>query len=103
MNVAGIEQVAKNHPALARLGKPARKRVPVLVQLEAADCGPTCLQMILQYHGREVRLEELRVATGCGRDGTSALSLVQAGRDYGLTARGVKIEPADLESLEQPA
>jgi ABC-type bacteriocin/lantibiotic exporter with double-glycine peptidase domain len=103
MKLTEIDQIAKNHPAVARLGRVGSKRVPVIVQLEAADCGPTCLQMILAYHGRDVRLEDLRIATGCGRDGVNALAIAQAARDLGMTARGVKIEPADLVKLESPA
>ncbi|WP_394845349.1 peptidase domain-containing ABC transporter [Pendulispora brunnea] len=101
MNLDSIAETMQKHPALAGLGKLApRKRVPVLVQLEAADCGPTSLQMVLAYHGLEVRLDELRVATGCNRDGVNALSLVQCARDYGLSARGVRIELDDLRHLD---
>ncbi|WP_394820688.1 peptidase domain-containing ABC transporter [Pendulispora albinea] len=101
MNFTSIAETIQKHPALAALGQLGpKKRVPVLVQLEAADCGPTCLQMCLAFHGQEVRLDELRLATGCNRDGVSALALVQTARDYGLAARGVRIELEDLFALE---
>jgi ABC-type bacteriocin/lantibiotic exporter with double-glycine peptidase domain len=80
-----------------------KKRVPLEVQFEATDCGPTCLQMILAYHGREVRRDELRIATGCGRDGVSALAIVEAAREFGLDARGVRIEMEDLPKVDGPA
>ncbi|MGE5137774.1 MAG: peptidase domain-containing ABC transporter [Gemmatimonadota bacterium] len=79
-------------------GGPLR-RVPVIRQMEEADCGAACLAMVLGSFGKRVPLDELRDATGSGRDGTSALSLVQAARSYGLRARGVQADVADLRYL----
>jgi ABC-type bacteriocin/lantibiotic exporter with double-glycine peptidase domain len=104
MNDIALTYIGKKFPALVALGDILpRKRVPVQIQFEAADCGPTCLQMVLAHYGREVRLDELRLATGCGRDGVNALSIVQAGRDFGLSSRGVRIEVEDLAEIEEPA
>ena len=75
------------------------RRVPVVRQMEEADCGAACLAMVLGHFGRRVPLDELRDTTGSGRDGTSALSLVQAARTYGLRARGVRADVADLRYL----
>src|ERR1700689_768738 len=55
--------------------------------------------MTLAYHGRHVRLEELRDATGTGRDGVGALGIVAAAGRDGLTARGVKAGIRDLSCL----
>ena len=75
------------------------RRVPVVRQMEEADCGAACLAMVLGHFGRRVPLDELRDTTGSGRDGTSALSLVQAARTYGLRARGVRADVAELRYL----
>ena len=37
------------------------RRVPVLLQAEAAECGMACLGMVLGYHGRHVDLGGLRL------------------------------------------
>jgi len=73
--------------------------VPYVAQLELADCAAACLAMTLAYHGRHVPLEELRDATGTGRDGVGAPGIVAAARRYGLTARGVKAGTGDLACL----
>jgi ABC-type bacteriocin/lantibiotic exporter with double-glycine peptidase domain len=73
--------------------------MPVVRQMEEADCGAACLAMVLGHFGKRVLLDELRDTTGSGRDGVSALSLVQAARTYGLRARGLQAEVADLRYL----
>ncbi len=75
------------------------RRVPLVRQMEEADCGAACLAMALGYFGRSVPLDELRVMTGTGRDGVTALSLVRAARASGLTARGVQADVAALRQL----
>jgi ABC-type bacteriocin/lantibiotic exporter with double-glycine peptidase domain len=56
------------------------RAVPYVAQLELADCAAACLAMTLAYHGRYVPLEELRDATGAGRDGVGAPGIVAAGQ-----------------------
>lgn len=75
------------------------RAVPYVAQLELADCAAACLAMTLAYHGRYVPLEELREATGTGRDGVGAPGIVAAAGHYGLMARGVKAETGDLACL----
>jgi ATP-binding cassette subfamily B protein len=75
------------------------RKVPVIRQLEDADCGAACLAMVLGYFGHRADLRELRDLTGAGRDGVSALSIVRAARACGLRARGVQAGLDDLRHL----
>jgi ABC-type bacteriocin/lantibiotic exporter with double-glycine peptidase domain len=77
----------------------ARRSLPTRAQVELSDCGAACLAIVLEFFGRYVPLDELRAATGTGRDGVSALRLVDVARNYGLDARGVKTEVEDLRGL----
>ncbi|MBX3187580.1 MAG: peptidase domain-containing ABC transporter [Labilithrix sp.] len=96
--------LVQRFPALDKLGELIPKdRIPYLPQTTATDCGAACLAMILAFHGREVRSDEVRDLIGAGRDGASALSIVDAASAYGLRARGVRIEPKDLADLGDPA
>ncbi|HWM92096.1 MAG TPA: peptidase domain-containing ABC transporter [Thermoanaerobaculia bacterium] len=73
--------------------------IPLVQQTTEADCGAACLAMILAWHGRRVRLEEVREAAGVTRYGASAAALVEAAKRYGLRSRGVRID--DLDNLGQ--
>ena len=71
-------------------------KVPVIMQLETLECGAACLAMILAYYGKWVPLEKVRLDCGVSRDGSSALSIVKAARNYGLEANGFKATPGSL-------
>ena len=87
-------------PALKRLGLARTSgRVPVVRQLTDAECGPACLAMILAFYGKAVRIDDLRASLGGGREGTTALSLLNVAREYGLRGRGVRVEVDDLKYL----
>lgn len=81
----------------------AVRRIPYVPQMEAADCGAACLAMVLGSYGRHTSLAEAREATGAGRGGASALALVEAGRRFGLRARGVQLDLDDLHHLPSGA
>ncbi|HXR64849.1 MAG TPA: peptidase domain-containing ABC transporter [Ktedonobacteraceae bacterium] len=80
-----------------------RRRVPELLQMNAVECGAACLAMILSYYGRKTSISEIHKNTGVGRDGLSALSIVQAARRYGLKVRTVSVEVKDFRYVSLPA
>jgi NHLM bacteriocin system ABC transporter peptidase/ATP-binding protein len=70
--------------------------------MEAVECGAASLGMILAYYGKRVPLEELRVACGVTRDGSTAGNVVRAARAYGLNATGYRRDVAELETMSLP-
>lgn len=76
-----------------------RRRIPYVAQVELADCGAAALAMVLGFFGRNISLQEVQVLTGTGRDGVTALGLVEAATHYGLRARGVATELSDLRDM----
>jgi ABC-type bacteriocin/lantibiotic exporter with double-glycine peptidase domain len=59
--------------------------------------------MVLAYHGRRVPLSELRALLPPGRDGHSALSLLEAAKVQGLEGRGVKLKAESMLHLRPGA
>ncbi|MEQ1503804.1 MAG: peptidase domain-containing ABC transporter [Myxococcota bacterium] len=102
--IASLDQLLARFPALGRLGGAARGAVPDVRQAAVADCGAACLTAVLRFHGRDVSLEEVRDVLGAGRDGTSALALLEGGAWFGLRGRGIKVEDVeDLQYVERGA
>ena len=71
-------------------------KVPVVMQMEALECGAASLCMILAYYNKWIPLEQVRVDCGVSRDGSSAKNVLLAARSYGMTANGFRTEPEIL-------
>jgi len=72
-------------------------KFPFYRQLDAMDCGPTCLRMIAKYHGRNYTVQTLRERSHITREGVSLLGTSDAAESIGFRSMGVRL------SLEQLA
>lgn len=88
----GEKKIQLKHP----LTKGAAK-VPMVMQMEALECGAASLTMILAYYDKWIPLERVRADCGVSRDGSNAKNVLKAARSYGLIAKGYRYEPEDLK------
>ena len=79
-------------------------KVPVVMQLEALECGAACLAMVLAYYEKWIPLEQVRTDCGVSRDGTKLSHIAKAAMKYGMEIHlykyGVK---SVMEKVQYPA
>ena len=72
-------------------------KTPIVMQLEALECGAACLTMILAYYDKWIPLEQVRSDCGVSRDGSNARNCMLAAKSYGLDGKGYRFEPESLK------
>ena len=73
---------------------------PNHTQLDAMDCGATCLRMVAKYYGKTFSNQFLREKSYITREGVSMLGISEAAEYIGFRTQGVKIPLTQL--LEAP-
>jgi ATP-binding cassette subfamily B protein len=64
---------------------------PFYKQLDARDCGPTCLRMVAAHYGRKYTIQTLREKSYISRHGVSLLGISDAAETIGFRTLGVSI------------
>jgi ATP-binding cassette subfamily B protein len=64
---------------------------PFYKQLDAMDCGPSCVRMIAKYYGKNYTLQTLRDKSYITREGVSMLGISDAAEAIGFRSMGVRI------------
>lgn len=83
------------------MSKPVK--VPVIIQMEALECGAASLAMVMAYYEKWVPLEQVRVACGVSRDGSSLKGLKTAAIKYGLSAKAFRYELEAAKDIPVPS
>jgi len=77
----------------------AVRKVPVILQMEALECGAASLAMICAYYKKYIPLERLRLECSVSRDGCNAKNILVAARHNGMVAKGFSYN--DIDALKQ--
>jgi ATP-binding cassette subfamily B protein RaxB len=79
------------------------KRLPMILQTEAAECGLACLAMIASYHGHETDLPEMRKRFVISLKGATLERLIDIADQLGMISRPLRIGMGHLSQLQMPA
>ena len=76
-------------------------KVPVIMQLEALECGAAALAMVMAYYGKWIPLEQVRADCGVSRDGSNAKNVYLAAQSYGFQVGAFRRSPETLREKGQ--
>jgi ATP-binding cassette subfamily B protein RaxB len=79
------------------------RRLPVLRQTEAAECGLVCLAMVASFHGLRTDPAAIRMRCATSNRGLTLVNLMKTAGMLGLSARPVRLDIGDLGKLRCPA
>ncbi len=66
-------------------------KFPIYKQLDAMDCGPTCLRMIAKYYGKTYSLQSLRGRSYITNRGVSLMGISDAAESIGFRTKGFQL------------
>ena len=116
--VAGVEhtwrrltaQASRSHQRRARLEQISERlnfgfgrKLPVLRQTEAAECGLVCLAMVASFHGLRTDPAAIRARYTTSNRGVTLANIMKIAAALGLCARAVRLDLSDLGKLRLPA
>ena len=78
------------------------RRLPLVLQTEAAECALACLTMVASFHGNRTVLVDLRQRFGVSLRGATLEDVVRVAEALGLASRPLRLELEELEMLQRP-
>lgn len=88
---------------LDRLNFTGAKRLPMIYQTEAMECGLACIAMVAKYHGHDIDLNGLRQRFQVSLKGATLTSLIDMAGQLELGTRALRLDLDDLPRLQTPA
>ena len=79
-----------------------REKTPVVLQMEAAECGAASLGIVLSYYKKFLPLEQLRGLCNVSRNGSNAGNILFAAESLGMEATGYTYSAEELKSIKPP-
>ncbi|HEX5961864.1 MAG TPA: cysteine peptidase family C39 domain-containing protein, partial [Rhodanobacteraceae bacterium] len=79
-----------------------RRKLPVILQTEAAECGLASLAMITRYHGHDVDLPSLRRRHSTSLKGANLARVMEMAARLGFETRPLRLELEELQELKTP-
>jgi ATP-binding cassette subfamily B protein RaxB len=100
-----VHQQHRGEPAfepLSRMQFGWRRRLPMTMQTEAAECGLACLVMLARYHGHDMDLPSLRRRFSSSLKGANLARIIEIAGQLGFQTRPLRLELEELKQLKVP-
>ena len=78
------------------------RKLPSIMQTEAAECGLACLAMMVSHYDMNVGLSDLRRKYGLSLKGATLEEIVRIADQLGMAARPLRLELDELPELRMP-
>ena len=78
------------------------RRLPMVLQTEAAECGVACLTMLAGFHGYHTDLADLRRRFGMSLKGATLKDVIRVADQIGLASRPMRLELSELAMVKTP-
>jgi ATP-binding cassette, subfamily B, bacterial CvaB/MchF/RaxB len=78
------------------------RRLPIILQTEAAECGLACLAMISRYNGHDVDMPALRRRFSTSLKGANLARVIDIANNLGFVTRPLRLELDELNQLKAP-
>jgi ATP-binding cassette subfamily B protein RaxB len=79
-----------------------RRKMPTILQSEAAECGLACLAMVASHHGLRTDLATLRGRFSLSLKGATLEQLMTCAEQLKLKGRALRLELDELAQLKVP-
>ena len=78
------------------------KRLPVILQTEAAECGLACLAMVARYYGHDLDLPGLRRKASLSLKGANLKRVIEIAGRLDFDTRPLRLELHEIPQLKTP-
>ncbi len=78
------------------------KRIPVVFQTEASECGLACLSMICSFYGKQVDLLQLRQQFNLSSRGVNLNAIKAIASELEMSSRALSVELQELRDVRKP-
>ncbi|WP_122032547.1 peptidase domain-containing ABC transporter [Aliivibrio sp. EL58] len=97
-----LKQKIKVQNPLDLLSYSGKKRVPLIVQSEAGECGLASLAMVSSYHGHQINTSSLRKFLTIDTQGMNLNQIMEIASELGLASRAIQCELHEIKQLTLP-
>lgn len=94
--------INESDEVLGLLSYSGKRRVPLILQAEVAECGLACIAMISSYHGYQVNIPPLRKKITLDSNGMNLKQLMELADQLKLSCRALQCSLEEIGDLKLP-